>query len=25
VTLLEGGQDIIVKISRPYLQFSIVD
>lgn len=25
VTLVEGGQDIIVKISRPYLQFSIVD
>jgi hypothetical protein len=25
VTLVEGGQDIIVKISRPYLQFSILD
>ena len=25
VTLVEGGQDIIVKISRPYLQFSIAD
>jgi hypothetical protein len=25
VTLVEGSQDIIVKISRPYLQFSIMD
>jgi len=25
VTPVEGNQDIIVKISRPYLQFSIVD
>jgi len=25
VTLVEGGQDIIVRISRPYLQFSILD
>jgi hypothetical protein len=25
VTLVEGSQDIIVKISRPYLQFSILD
>src|SRR5438132_8612957 len=25
VTLVEGNQDIIVKISRPYLQFSIMD
>jgi len=25
VTLVEGSQDIILKISRPYLQFSIVD
>jgi hypothetical protein len=25
VTVVEGNQDIIVKISRPYLQFSIVD
>ena len=25
VTLVEGGQDIIVKISRAYLQFSILD
>jgi len=25
VTLVEDGQDIIVKISRPYLQFSILD
>jgi hypothetical protein len=25
VTLVEGGQDVIVKISRPYLQFSIMD
>jgi hypothetical protein len=25
VTLVEGSQDIIVKISRPYLQFSIRD
>ena len=25
VTLVEGSQDIIVKISRPYLQFSIID
>ena len=25
VTLVEGQQDIIVKISRPYLQFSITD
>ena len=25
VTLVEGSQDIILKISRPYLQFSILD
>jgi hypothetical protein len=25
VTLVEGSQDIIVKISQPYLQFSILD
>ena len=25
VTLVEGSRDTIVKISRPYLQFSIVD
>jgi len=25
VTLVEGNHDIIVKISRPYLQFSIMD
>ena len=25
VTLIEGSQDIIVKISRPYLQFSHMD
>src|ERR1022692_2943919 len=25
VTLVEGGQDIILRISRPYLQFSISD
>jgi hypothetical protein len=25
VTLVEGSQDIVVKISRPYLQFSIMD
>ena len=25
VTLVEGGQDIIVRISRPYLQFSVLD
>jgi hypothetical protein len=25
VTLVEGSQDIIVKISRPYLAFSILD
>jgi hypothetical protein len=25
VTLVEGSQDIIVKISRPYLDFSIID
>ena len=25
VTLVEGSQDVILKISRPYLQFSIVD
>jgi hypothetical protein len=25
VTLVEDGRDIIVKISRPYLQFSIMD
>jgi hypothetical protein len=25
VTLVEGNQDIIVKISRPYLQFSVQD
>jgi hypothetical protein len=25
VTLVEGSQDIIVKISRPYLQFNIMD
>jgi hypothetical protein len=25
VTLAEGGQDIILKISRPFLQFSITD
>ena len=25
VTLVEGGQDIIVNVSRPYLQFSIMD
>jgi hypothetical protein len=25
VTLEEGSDDIIVKISRPYLQFSIAD
>jgi hypothetical protein len=25
VTLVEGNQDIIVKISRPYLQFSLMD
>jgi hypothetical protein len=25
VTLVEGSHDIILKISRPYLQFSIVD
>ena len=25
VTLAEDGRDIIVKISRPYLQFSIAD
>jgi hypothetical protein len=25
VTVVEGRQDIILKISRPYLQFSIVD
>ena len=25
VTLVEGPQDVIVKISRPYLQFSSVD
>lgn len=25
VTLVEGGQDIIVKISPPYLQFSTLD
>jgi hypothetical protein len=25
VTPVEGGLDIVVKISRPYLQFSIVD
>jgi hypothetical protein len=25
VTLVEGNQDIITKISRPYLQFSIMD
>jgi hypothetical protein len=25
VTLVEGSQDIIVKISRPYLEFSIMD
>ena len=25
VTLVEGNQDIIVKISRPYLQFSVID
>jgi hypothetical protein len=25
VTLVEGSQDIIVKISRPYFEFSIVD
>jgi len=25
VTLVEGNQDTIVRISRPYLQFSVVD
>lgn len=25
VTIIEGGEDKIVKISKPYLQFSIVD
>src|SRR6267378_1635880 len=25
VTLVEGSQDIILKISRPYLQFSVLD
>jgi len=25
VTLEEGSQDIILKISRPYLQFSVLD
>jgi hypothetical protein len=25
VTLAEGSQDLIVKISRPYLEFSIID
>jgi hypothetical protein len=25
VTLIEGSQDIILKISRPYLQFTIAD
>ncbi len=25
VTLIEGSQDIILKISRPYLQFTITD
>ena len=25
VTLEEGGQDVIVQISRPYLQFSVID
>jgi hypothetical protein len=25
VTLVEGSQDVIVKISRPYLEFSILD
>jgi hypothetical protein len=25
VTLVEDGQDVIVKISRPYLQFTIAD
>jgi hypothetical protein len=25
VTLVEGNQDVIVKISRPYLQFSTMD
>ena len=25
VTLVDGGQDIIVRISQPYLQFSILD
>lgn len=25
VTLVEGNRDIIVKISRPYLQFSVAD
>ena len=25
VTAVEGGQDVILKISRPYLQFSIMD
>ena len=25
VTLVENGQDIILKISRPYLQFTIAD
>ena len=23
--MIEGGQDVIVKISRPYLQFSVMD
>jgi hypothetical protein len=25
VTMVEGNQDVIVKISRPYLQFSVMD
>jgi hypothetical protein len=25
VTLVEGDEDIIVKVSRPYLQFSVMD
>ena len=25
VTLAEGDEDIILKVSRPYLQFSVMD